>query len=201
MCWNPIRKKRKKRHILRQIARLPRRSVLNAQDETDILLLPVLRATWGQKGEPVPVPISGRNARRVVFGALNLRTGRRILEVRDHQRQEDFQLFLDVLRWHYRGWPLALLLDEDSSHTAQASQSLAEDLDIELIWLPNRTPKLNPLDHLWGHAKESVSANKQRETVDEHAERFVLHVEGLSNREALRQAGVFSEGFWLKSVL
>src|SRR5690606_26929686 len=121
--------------------------------------------------------------------------------VRDHQRQEDFQLFLDILRWHYRGWPLALLLDEDSSHTAHASQSLAEDLDVELIWLPNRTPKLNPLDHLWGHAKSTVSANKQRETVEEHAERFLLHMEGLSNREALQLAGVLSDDFWLKTAL
>src|SRR5205807_1646105 len=45
--------------------------------------------------------------------------------------------------------PVALLLDEHPTHTDQASQSLADDLDIRLLWLPNRSPHLNPVDHLW----------------------------------------------------
>jgi transposase len=65
----------KKRHIRRTIAHLPPRSVVLAEDETNLLLFPPLRASWAQRGEPAPVPITGRNARRVVFGALNLRTG------------------------------------------------------------------------------------------------------------------------------
>lgn len=147
------------------------------------------------------MPISGRNARRVVFGALNLRTGRRLLEVWDRQRQEEFQMFLDLLHDRYRGRGVGLLLDEDSSHTAEASQSLADDLDVELLWLPTRMPKLNPVDHLWGHAKGRVSANKQHETIEEHVDRFVLHVEGLSPQQALQRAGVLSQNFWLKSVV
>lgn len=57
------------------------------EDETDLLLFPPLRANWSQRGQPARVLISGRNARCVVFGAMNLRTGKRLFLARQHQRQ------------------------------------------------------------------------------------------------------------------
>src|SRR5437588_787451 len=86
---------------------------LLAEDETDLLLFPPLRAGWALRGRPAEVPLSGRNARRVVFGALNLRTGYRLLLDREHQRAGDFQAFLRFVRSHYRGWHVVMLLDED----------------------------------------------------------------------------------------
>ncbi len=56
------------------IGHLPQRSVLLAEDETVLLLFPALRSCRTLRGQPAFVPISGRNARRVIFGALNLRT-------------------------------------------------------------------------------------------------------------------------------
>lgn len=164
-------------------------------------MFPPLRAAWGRRGEPIPVLLSGRNARRVVFGVMNLRTGRRLFLVRKNQRQEDFQALLSLVHWHYRGWHVALLLDEDSSHTAGGSQRLAERLGMTLLWLPKRSPKLNPMEHLWGQGKDVVSANRQRETIDEHVERFLDYLESLSPREALHTAGVCSKSFWLRSVM
>jgi hypothetical protein len=147
------------------------------------------------------VRLSGRNARRVVFGCMNLRTGTRLFLVRERQRAGDFQAFLEHLHWHYRGWHVALLLDEDPSHTAAGSRRVAERAGTELIWLPKRAPKLNPMGHLWGHGKDEVSANKQHETIDDHVERFVSYLRDLTSLEALTKAGVLSEGFWLKSAL
>ncbi len=137
----------------------------------------------------------------MVFGSLDLRTGTRLFLVRERQRAVDFQAFLDHLHGHYGGRDLALLLDEDPSHTAAGSQRLAERSGTELIWLPKRAPELNPLDHLWGDGKDEVSANKQYESIDDHVGRFLCYLEDLSPREALKRAGVLSEDFWLKSVL
>ena len=39
------------------------------------------------------------------------------------QRALEFQQFLRQVRSHYRGWRVAMLLDEDSSHTAKASRA------------------------------------------------------------------------------
>jgi len=171
------------------------------EDETDLLLFPPLRATWGRRGEPAPVLLSGRNARRVVFGSLNLRTGTRHFLARHRQRQGDFQIFLKLVRRHYRGRYIGLLLDEDSSHTAAASRKLAEDLNIKLLWLPNRSPELNPMDHFWGDGKDVISANRQYPTIDQHVDAFLEYLECLTNHQALQAAGVLSPRFWLRSLL
>lgn len=175
--------------------------MLLAEDETDLLLFPPLRAAWGLKGKPLSVPISGRNARRVVFGAMDLRKGDLWWLTQYQQTADDFQDFLEYLRDCYRKRHVALLLDEDSSHTDEETEGLAEELSIELIWLPKRAPKLNPMDHLWGQGKDDISANRQYTTIDEQVERFHLYLARLSPEDALRLAGVLSPTFWLKSVL
>jgi transposase len=141
--------RKKKRRIRRQVRALPKGCVLLAEDETDVRLFPPLRAAWTKRGQQAKVWLSGRNALRVIFGAINLRTGHRVLLCRERQYAADFCAFLDDLRRRYRDRPLALLLDADSSHTARASLQRAAELDIRLIWLPTRSPELNPMDHLW----------------------------------------------------
>ncbi len=76
---------------------------------------------------------------------MNLRSGKRLFLRRWHQRQDDFQAFLELIHRHYRGRHIALLLDENSSHAAKESLRLAHDLRIELLWLPKRAPELNPM--------------------------------------------------------
>ena len=180
---------------------MPPRSVVLAEDETDLLLFPPLRSAWSLRGQPKEVLLSGRNARRLVFGAMNLRTGHRLLLPREHQRAADFQAFLRVVHSSYRGWHVALLLDEDPSHTAKGSVQLADRYDLELLWLPKRSPKLNPMDTLWGQGKDVISADKQYATLDEQVDRFLEYLESLSVWEALHTAGVYSKRFWLRSVL
>jgi transposase len=166
-----------------------------------MLLFPPLRSGWARQGEPAEVMLSGFNARRVIFGAMNLRTGRRLFTVREHQRSTDFQGFLKRLRKQYGERPIALLLDEDTSHTAKGSVTLAKQLGITLLWLPKRSPQLNPMDTLWGQAKDLLNANRQYETIDKQAARFVAYLRRLPDKKALRSAGVLSRNFWLRSVM
>jgi hypothetical protein len=170
-----------------------------AGDEADLLLFPPLRAGWSKRGEAARVWLSGRNARRVIFGAMNLRTGVRVLLPREKGRSGDYRAFLGEVRSAYRGWHVALLQDEDPCHTAQASLREAEGMT--LLWLPKRSPKLNPMDTLWGQGKAVVSAAKQYATIEEQVDRFLRHLRSLSNREALHTSGVLSEKFWLKGAL
>lgn len=172
-----------------------------AEDETNLLLFPPLRASWARRGEPARVPITGRNARRVIFGALNLRTGCRLLLVRDQQRAGDFQAFLSMVHQHYRGWRVTMVLDEDSSHTARRSRDLAEVYQIKLLWLPKRSPHFNPMDHLWRDAKAVVCANRQYESIEEQVDRFIEYLHELPPEDALRKAGVFSQHFWLYKAM
>jgi hypothetical protein len=180
---------------------LPRRSAVLAEDETDLLLFPPLRACWAPRGRRAEVRLCGYNARRVIFGAMNLRSGSRFFLARERQRAGDFQEFLRLLHHHYRGWDVVLLLDEDPSHTAAGSRDLAWWYDIELLWLPKRCPELNPMDTLWGQGKDLLSANRQYASIDRQAERFVSYLNSLSGREALHTAGVLSDNFWLRKAL
>jgi hypothetical protein len=86
----PDPEREKKRRIRREIRRLLADTVVLAEDETNVLLFPPLRAAWARRGQQARVHLTGRNARRVVFGALNFRTGCRVLMCRKQQRPSDF---------------------------------------------------------------------------------------------------------------
>lgn len=167
------------------------------EDETDLLLFPPLRAAWSLRGQPAPVLISGANAKRVIFGIINIRTGSRLFLEQTRHRAVNFQAFLELVHRHYRGWHIAMVLDEDSSHTAHASQDLATMLNMDLLWLPKRSPHLNPMDHLWRHGKETICANWQYPSIEDEVESFFLYLYGLTPHEALTKAGVLSGDFWL----
>jgi hypothetical protein len=130
---------------------------------------------------------------------MNLCSGERVLLPRAKGRSADFQAFVGEARSAYPGRHVALLLDEDPCHTAKASVQAAEGMT--LLWLPVRSPKLNPMDTLWGQAKDAISASKQYATIDEQVDRFLRHVRSLSNHDALHTSGVLSKRFWLRGAL
>ena len=83
----------------------------------------------------------------------------------------------------------------------QIIKKLREAEGMTLLWLPKRSPKLNPMDTLWGQGKDIISADKQYPTIDEQVDRFLRHLWSLSNREALHTSGVLSKKFWLRQAL
>jgi transposase len=176
----------------------PTDAVLLIEDETIIRLYPPLRACWAMRGEQAVVPITGRNAKRVLFGVINPRTGRRILMRAHSMRQEAFQEFLRLLRRRYPGRPILLLLDEASCHTAKASQLLATQLGITPIWLPTQCSELNSMDHLWRELKGKIAANRQFADIDQAAQQAESWVLGLTKAQARCKAGILSKNFWLK---
>ena len=175
--------------------------MLRGEDETVLRLFPVLRRAWALRGEQAHVAITGGNAKRVLFGAINLRTGHRIIWRRPHMEQAHFQAFLRLLREAYPGRRMALLLDEAPSHRAAKSQGLAVDLDIDLSWLPKPWAELNAMDQLWRELKGHISANYQYPTIEAHAAAAEQWIRSLTPTEALRKAGIRSKNFWLKSFI
>lgn len=166
------------------------------EDETDLMLFPPVRSGWTKRGQPAPIEISGANAKRVVFGTVSL-TGHRLLLVRPKQRSIDFQEFLQQVHQHYCHHPVLMILDGDSCHTAQASEQRARELGIMLEWLPVRSPELNAIEDLWGDAKDQICANHQYPDIETQAEEFVNYIQGHTNREAQRKAGLLSDDYWL----
>jgi hypothetical protein len=165
-------------------------------------LFPPLRATWALKGTQAVVPITGRNAKRVLFGAIDLRTARRVVLVRTRAGQVDAQAFLRELRRRYQGagW-LWLLTDRASAHTAPQTQALATRLRIRFVWLPRQAPELSPMDQLWRDLKRLIAANRQAASIDALAAEAADWVLRLTPQQARRKAGMASKHFWLRQLL
>lgn len=162
---------------------------------------PPLRASWAPQGTQAQVRITGQNAKRVLFGTINLRTGHRIVMGRRHAWQQDFQAFLHELCRRYRDRPIYLLLDAASCHTASRSRKLAEQLGISLLWLPKQCPELNAMDHLWRELKGRIAANRQYTTIDDEVAAAEAWVLSLIPTQARRKAGILSARFWLRALL
>jgi hypothetical protein len=143
------RVKRRLRLIRKKVRALPEGCAKLFKDETDLLLFPPIRAGWFLRGKPATVPISGENAKRVIFGTMDVDTGRRVLVSHEVPCAADLQVLLRKIRKAYGRRRVALLLDKASRHTAQTTADLAAELSIDFIWLPRRSTNVNPMDRLW----------------------------------------------------
>jgi transposase len=176
--------------------------VLLCTDWTLLRLFPPLRATWALTGTQATVPITGANAKRVLFGAIDLRTAHRVVLIRSHARQADAQAFLGELRRRYRrAGTIWLLADRASAHTAPRTLALAATLRIRLLWLPKQAPELSPMDQLWRELKRLIAANRQAKSIEALAAEAAAWVLTLTPQQARRKAGMVSKRFWLKNLL
>jgi transposase len=176
--------------------------VVLCADWTLLRLFPPLRALWAPIGAQAEVPITGANARQVLFGAIALHTAHRIVLLRPRAGAADAQAFLTELRRRYRrAGTIWLLLDRASAHTAAQTQRLATALGIALLWLPKQCPEFNPMDQLWRELKRLIAANRQADSIAELAARAAAWVLGLTPAEARRKSGMASAHFWMKNLV
>ncbi len=157
---------------------------------------------WARIGEQACVPILGPHmAKRILTGVVNIRTGAAVFSASETYTQFDFQELLPMIRDTWRGWHLVLFLDRHSAHTAEWSLDVADELGIELRWLPKACSELNVVDHLWRHLKGDVLANEPTPDLEVTLDCAFDYLAALSPEDLLRKAGVLSNDFWLKDIL
>jgi transposase len=170
-------------------------------DWTLLRLYPPLRACWAKSGTQAAVPITGRNAKGVLFGAINLRTACRTLYRADKADAAAVCGVLRHLRWAYRrAGTIYLLADRASGHTAKRTQQMAARLGIVFVWLPKQWPELNAMDQLWRHLKQHIAANRQAGSIGTLLDRAAEWVKHLTRYQARRKAGMASPRFWLRNL-
>ena len=171
-------------------------------DWTLLRLFPPLRAAWARRGTQATVPVTGANAKRVLFGAIDLRTAHRVVLIRPRAGAADARAFLREVRRRYRAaGPIRLLADRASAHTAARTRMLAAALGIRFLWLPKQAPELNAMDHLWRELKRLIAANRQATSVVALASDAADWVLGLNPQQARRKAGMTSKHFWLRNLV
>jgi transposase len=169
-------------------------------DETTLREFPPPRAAWARRGQQQIVVISGRNARRVVQGALNVATGEWVSLVRERSRQDDCAAFVEALGRLRPHVPKLLVWDNAPPHHPKRVRALAEAAQIQLAFLPFRSPELMPCEDLWRLMKAVVAANRAYAAIQERAERAVAWLSALSPFDRLLKAGLFSAKFqWLST--
>jgi transposase len=166
-------------------------------DETIITETPPLYSCYGRIGTQVCVPITGNHAKRILHGALNVRSGEVLLLITEEWVQETHQAFLQMIRAHWRGWHVVLFEDRGSPHTAEQTRELARDLALELRFLPTATPELNAMDQLWRRVKGYTVANCATQTIEQSVDHVCQYILALRPHQRLYQAGIFSGNFWL----
>jgi hypothetical protein len=166
-------------------------------DATLITDIPPLRAAYAKIGEQAVVSITGNRSKRVIFGALNIKNGHQTLFITSHWEALTWQAFLHQIRTTWRGWNIVLFIDRGSPHTAYDSQGLANDLGIQIRWLPVATPELNAMEGLWHDAKDHVLSNRSTSTIDDSADALCRYLLDLTPKQRLEKAGVLSGKFWL----
>jgi transposase len=129
-------------------------------DETSVREFPPLRACWAKRGQQREVVISGRNARRVIHGALNGASGEFVSLIRARSRQDDCLAFVEALGQVHPEVPKLLVWDNAPPHHPKRVVDAAATAHITIAWLPFRSPELMPCEDLWRLAKAKVAANR-----------------------------------------
>jgi transposase len=172
-------------------------------DETTLREFPPLRAAWARRGEQAVVTISGRNARRVLHGALNIVTGELVRVVREHSRGADSVALVAALAARTPAGRSVLVWDNAPPHHTRLARETAEAVGIALVPLPYRSPELMPCEAgalwaAWRELKRVVAANRAYTDVDELAGRAVGWLDDCGPAALLRLAGLQSSKFdWL----
>jgi transposase len=167
---------------------------------------PPLRAAWAKRGQQQVVVLSGRNARRVIHGALNAANGDLVTAIHARSRTDECCAFVQTLGRHHLNVPKLLIWDNAPSHHPKRVQEAAEAANITIVWLPFRSPELNPIEDLWRLSKAVVAANRsyrvdqEGESVQQVAEQAVGYLDTLTPLDRLRCSGLLGSKFqWLST--
>src|SRR5205807_7352989 len=137
-------------------------------DESDLHLLPLIRAMW-MKGRRVRVPTPGQNDKHAFFGALDAVSGQWFWAEHARKRAVHFVAFLDQIVAAYPTGRLYIALDGAPAHTAKVVQRWADAHPrVLLLRLPTYAAHdENPVERVWGLMKDAVAANRLAGSMDE----------------------------------
>jgi transposase len=157
--------------------------VIISQDEAEVHLFPYLVAIWCVVGAPQPeVPTPGKNAKRVVYGGLDLHTGRLTSYWAATKSGGHFVAFLEALLAAYPDRQILMITDNGSfHHTKKVAAFLETHQDrLDVKWLPPYCPDLNDIERTWRKLKASHASNFLFNSLDDLAENVQRGIDELN---------------------
>ena len=137
---------------------LPRQSVVLAEDETHLNLLPHVRSSWTLRGARPEVLTPGTNRKITVLGAIEVTTGMWVYRL-GRRCATDFIALLDqVLQAFPQAPAVAVICDNDSIHLARkVTAYLKQQPRLELLYGARYSPHDNPAERIWAALKNYVA--------------------------------------------
>ena len=129
-----------------QLAELPAGTVVLAEDETHVNVLPWVRATWIPHGQRQEVMTPGKNRRRTIFGAVDLAFGRFFYQVTRKAVSATFTTFCEQLLAAYPTAPVvAVICDNVIIHRSKIVQRwLGKHPRLQVLHGARYSPHDNP---------------------------------------------------------
>lgn len=163
-------------NIRRRIRRLPAGSVVIAEDEAHLDLLPTVRATWVLHSQRMQVMTPGKNRRATIFGALDLVTGA-WWYLFARRSSAGFIAVLDMLLCAYPTAPVvAVICDNDGIHHAKKVTTWLDGHPrLRLIYGASYSPHDNPVERIWAAMKAHIANTAVTFTERIHQARIFFH--------------------------
>jgi transposase len=166
--WHPAAKTRRLSRIQALLGGLPKREAAVYEDEVDVHLNPKIGLDWMLRGQQKDVMTPGKNQKRYLAGALDVRTGL-LYWVEGERKTSDLFLFLldKLLTVYKQAKVVHVVLDNYRIHSSQivgvALRGYASR--IRLHFLPPYCPDHNRIERFWQDLHAAVTRNHQRRTM------------------------------------
>ena len=167
--WPNAEKQRCLQRIERLIAHLPPDEVAVYEDEIDIHLNPKIGQDWMLRGQQKLVPTPGKNQKRYLAGAQDVRTGELIYFAGDHKNTMLFVFLLwELVQRYPRKRKIHVILDNFAIHTTQLIESCLKTpagRRLVLHFLPPYCPDDNRIERTWQDVHANVTRNHKCATM------------------------------------
>ena len=178
--WPKAAKSRRLRQLQSLIATLPRRERVFYEDEVDIHLNPKIGLDWMVSGQQKEVLTPGKNEKRYLAGALDVRTG--VVIWVEGERKTSY-LFLDLLDRLRREYPQArclhLICDNYRIHKSDIVYAALKGYlagKIILHFLPPYCPDDNKIERVWEDLHADVTRNHRQPNMTKLMEAVHYHL-------------------------
>ena len=160
-------------------------------DESEFKLLPVLRAMWTKIAQTVHIPTPAYNASVWAFGAVDICTGQWVAGLYDRLNATNFVTFLDQIVAACPTGHITLFIDHAPAHTAKkVSLWLEAHPRVTILFLPKYASHLNPIERIWGVAKNKIVANHCYQTLALLRQAVQRYLASVTPATALQMTGL-----------
>jgi transposase len=119
---------------------------------------------WARKGTRPRLPADQRYQNTYLFGAICPRRGIGAALVLPSENTQAMQLHLDEISKHVaREAHAVVLMDRAGWHTTGL---LTIPKNVSIIFLPSKSPELNPVENVWQYLRANWLSNRVFETYD-----------------------------------